>query len=382
MSEMISTEMKSLNVEVEMKPLGQEPGTDLQLPPLILGRYGSDPTKPTILVYSHYDVQPATKEDGWMHEPWELTEQDGKLYGRGTSDDKGPLLGWLNMIEAFQKANIAVPANLVFCFEGMEENGSTGLLAALEEEALAYFADVDGICITDTIWAGSKRPSVTHGLRGVLFYIITITGAAADAHSGLFGGHISEPMTDMVRVMSSLVDSSGKLLVDGVYDDVMPVSAEDRDKYRNMKLSKEDLGGGLKARSLHEKVEDIIISRWRMPSLSLHRIENSQPGAGATTTIPAKIRGKFSIRTVPNMSAEKVDQLVRRHIDRVWAGLGSENDMDLTCVHQSDWFYEDVDHWNYRAATAATENVWGIQPGLACEGGRSVNHFGSGQLTE
>lgn len=165
MTEYLRKEMESLGIDVMIKPLGKESATDLILPPVVLGQYGQNPDKPFILVYSHYDVQPAAIEDGWTSNPWELSIQDdGRLCGRGTSDDKGPLLGWLNMIEAFQAAGLDLPANLLFWFEGMEENGSTGLRRALEEEADGFLARTDAVCITDTIWAGSSRPSITQGL--------------------------------------------------------------------------------------------------------------------------------------------------------------------------------------------------------------------------
>ncbi|KAH7161974.1 peptidase family M20/M25/M40 [Dactylonectria estremocensis] len=370
MSELLKAEMESLGIEVDLKPLGTEPCTSLELPPIILGQYGRDPQKPTILVYSHYDVQPASLSDGWDQDPWKLEiTADGRLCGRGTSDDKGPLLNWLNMIEAFQTLGQDFPANLLFWFEGMEESGSTGLRAALEEEAPKFAADADAVCVTDTIWASSSQPSITQGLRGVLFYVISITGAKQDAHSGMFGGQISEPMTDMVSIMSSLVSSSGNILIPGILDQVSPVTAEEKSSYESLKLSEQDLDCGIGARALHESAVDVLISRWRKPALSLHRIENAMPGAGATTCIPARISGKFSIRTVPNMEASEVDGLVQHHIQNHFDQLGSRNDLEIKCVHQSDWFFENASHWNYQAAINATKTVWNHEPSVACEGG-------------
>lgn len=262
MSKHLIAEMESLKIEVDLKQLGKEPGTGLPLPPIVLGRYGRDPEKPTILAYSHYDVQPAELADGWMCDPWALeVAEDGRLYGRGTSDDKGPLLCWLNMIEAFQKAGIEVPVNLRFWFEGMEESGSVGMRGALEDERTKFLADVDAVCVTDTIWAGNKQPSITQGLRGVLFYLLTITGAQQDVHSGMFGGHISEPMTDIVRIMASLVDSSGKILIPGIYDNVRAVTKEEFQAYQDLDISTEELDGDVGARSLHSDKASTLISR-------------------------------------------------------------------------------------------------------------------------
>ncbi|KAI3535822.1 peptidase family M20/M25/M40 [Colletotrichum filicis] len=369
MSEWVATKLKAVGVEVTLKDLGKQEGTDLDLPPLVLGRYGSDPEKPTVLVYSHYDVQPASIEDGWKHEPFVMTvEEDGKICGRGTSDDKGPLIGWINMIEAFQKVDVDVPANLVFCFEGMEETASFGLRQGLEDEADKYFKDVDVVCITDVVWVSDEQISVPQGLRGIIFYLVTITGAKVDAHSGGFGGQISEPMTDMVNIMSSLVDANGKILVPGIYDNVQAVTKEEYESYQKLNISEDSLYGGTGGRSLHDNQADALVARWKKPSLSLHRIENALPGAGAVTSIPAKLVGKFSIRTVPFMKWEDIDQLVRKHVKDRFESLGSKNKLEIEC-HPNDWFYEEASHWNYQAAIQATRNVWGVDPALTCEGG-------------
>ncbi|KAK1572791.1 peptidase family M20/M25/M40 [Colletotrichum navitas] len=369
MSEWVAAKMRAVGIDVRLKSLGKQQNTELELPPLVLGRYGKDPEKPTVLVYCHYDVQPASFEDGWKHEPFEMTvEESGRLCGRGTSDDKGPLVGWINMIEAFQKADLEVPANLVFCFEGMEETGSFGLRGALEDEADKYFSDVDVVCIADVVWVSNEQISIPQGLRGIIFYLVTITGAKQDAHSGGFGGQISEPMVDMVNIMSSLVDSNGKILIPGIYDNVQPVTEKKYESYQKLNISEESLYGGTGGRSLYDNQADALIARWKKPSLSLHRIENALPGAGAVTSIPAKLVGKFSIRTVPFMKADEIDQIVRKYIQERFDGLGSRNDIEIE-AYPSDWFYEDASHWNYQAAIRATQNVWGIDPAITCEGG-------------
>ncbi|GKT67761.1 glutamate carboxypeptidase [Colletotrichum tofieldiae] len=369
MSEWVAAKMRAVGVDVTIKSLGEQKGTNLELPPLVLGRYGQDPEKPTVLVYCHYDVQPASIEDGWTYEPFVMTvEESGRLCGRGTSDDKGPLIGWINMIEAFQKVDLDVPANLVFCFEGMEEHGSFGLREALEDEADKYFSDVDVVCITDVVWVSDEQISIPQGLRGIIFYLVTITGAKQDAHSGGFGGQISEPMVDMVNIMSSLVDSNGKILIPGIYDNVQPVTDKERESYQKLNISQDSLYGGTGGRSLHDNQADALIARWKKPSLSLHRIENALPGAGAVTSIPAKLVGKFSIRTVPFMKAEEIDQIVRKHIQERFSSLGSKNDIEIE-AHPNDWFYEDASHWNYQAAIQATRNIWGVDPAMTCEGG-------------
>lgn len=151
MAEFLEKELKALGAHVEKRLPGIQPGTkDLQLPPIILSRYGNDPNKRTILVYGHYDVQPAALEDGWSNDPWTLTiDEKGRMFGRGSTDDKGPVLGWINAIEAHQKAGVEFPVNLLMCFEGMEEYGSEGLDDVIVDEAKKFFKDADAVCISD-----------------------------------------------------------------------------------------------------------------------------------------------------------------------------------------------------------------------------------------
>lgn len=193
----IQAEMDRLGVQSQRMDVGKHEvdGQTLDLPPIILGSYrgktnaGKDNGKKTLLVYGHYDVQPALKEDGWATDPWTLTEDaQGRLYGRGSSDDKGPVLGWLWVIECFQKLNIELPVNLKMCFEGMEESGSEGLDALIEDQADKYFADVDCVCISDNYWLGKTKPCLTHGLRGVSYFKLQVQGPGKDLHSGVFGG--------------------------------------------------------------------------------------------------------------------------------------------------------------------------------------------------
>lgn len=149
-----------------------------------------DPTKKTVCVYGHLDVQPALKEDGWDTEPFVMTEKDGKLYGRGTTDDKGPVLGWIHAIEGFQALGIPLPVNVKFVFEGMEENGSIGLAPLLFARKDDFLKTVDYVCVSDNYWLGKEKPCVTYGLRGVCYFGVEIEGASSDLHSGVFGGNV------------------------------------------------------------------------------------------------------------------------------------------------------------------------------------------------
>ena len=152
MCEWLESNLKRLGVSYELRHPGKQhiEGKEIDLPPVILARYGNDVSKKTVLVYGHYDVQPAAKEEGWSTDPWVLTEDDqGRLFGRGSTDDKGPVISWLWVIEVYQKLGLDLPVNLVMCFEGMEESGSEGLDEIIFQEADKYFKGVDCVCISD-----------------------------------------------------------------------------------------------------------------------------------------------------------------------------------------------------------------------------------------
>lgn len=370
MGEFLAAELKKLGAHVELRPLGKQPHKEhLELPPALVARYGEDPKKRTILIYGHYDVQPAAKEDGWATEPFTLSVDDkGRMFGRGATDDKGPVLGWINAIEAHQKAGVEIPVNLLFCFEGMEEHGSEGLDDFIFAEAKKFFKDADAICISDNYWLGNK-PCLTYGLRGCNYYSIEISGPSQDLHSGMYGGTVHEPMIDLVNVMSSLADTKGNIQIKGLSDLVAPMSDDEKGLYDEISYTIEDYHETLGSKtSIYDDKETTLMNRWRYPALSLHGIEGAYSQPGAKTVIPAKVIGKFSIRTVPNMESDAVDKLVYKHVDEAFKKLNSKNTCKCTLQHAGMWWAASPKHWNYTAASKATESVWGVKPDMTREG--------------
>ncbi|KAF2726301.1 CNDP dipeptidase [Polychaeton citri CBS 116435] len=369
-------ELEKLGAHMEARPLGKQPHKEhLELPPAIIGRYPAekDTSKRTILVYGHYDVQPANLSDGWATEPFELSVDDkDRMYGRGSTDDKGPVLGWVNVIEAHQKAGIEFPVNLLMCFEGMEEYGSEGLDDFIIKEAAkgGFFEDADACCISDNYWLGTEKPCLTYGLRGCSYYSIEVSGPGQDLHSGVFGGTAQEPMTDLFSVMSSLVDRDGNILIPGIKELVAPVTTEEQSLYKDIAFTMDNLYESLGSKtSIFDDKENTLMRRWRFPSLSLHGVEGAFSAPGAKTVIPAKVTGKFSIRTVPNMEPEDVDKLVFKYVKDVFDRLKSKNTLNVFLQHSGKWWVASPNHWNFTAAAKATEHVWGIKPDLTREGG-------------
>lgn len=372
MAHWLSNQLETLGAtDIELKELGVQHDTkDLLLPPIVVGRYGTDPAKKNILIYGHYDVQPAQLEDGWNSDPFTLVEKDDVLYGRGATDDKGPVVCWLNMLQAHKELGIEIPVNLVFCFEGMEESGSLGLEELIEVEKDKYFKDVDAVCISDNYWLGTKHPVLTYGVRGCNYYSITIEGPAADLHSGLFGGVVHEPMIDLSYLFTKLVTPQGEILIPGIQEMVAPLTPEEDKLYDAINFDVEGLEGNIGSQTLiHDNIKSALQARWRNPSLSVHGVEGAFYGAGAKTVIPAKVVGKFSIRTVPNIESAKLDQLVIKYVEDTFKTLGSKNKCKCELVHDGMYWVTDPHNWSFRAAAKATKTVWGVEPDYTREGG-------------
>ncbi|KAG4301368.1 hypothetical protein PCK1_002294 [Pneumocystis canis] len=370
MAEFLYREMKNLSISVEKRFLGTQilDNQEINLPPIILGKYGNDKNKKNVLVYGN----PALITDGWMTDPWKLEydEETGRMYGRGISDDKGPILGWLNTVEAFQKANIDFPVNLIFCFEGMEENGSVGLDTLVESEAQKYFANVDCVCISDNYWLGTKKPCLTYGLRGISCYSVTVTGPKADLHSGVFGGIVYEPMVDLIHLFSSLVNSDGTINISGITDHVEPLLEEENALYKNISVTMDEIYQAIGSKTtIYDEKKSILMHRWRYPSLSFHGIEGAFSSSGIKTVIPAKVSGKFSIRLVPNMDPENVFVLVKKHLESVFLSLKSKNTLTIEHLHGSKPWVSSPKHWNFQAASRATKKIYEVEPDFTREGG-------------
>jgi len=377
MMEVTAKQLKEqLGCTVELRDLGDETlpnGSKQPLPPAILASLGNDPSKPTLCVYGHLDVQPAALEDGWDTEPFVLTEKDGKLFGRGSTDDKGPVLCWFNCIEAYQKLGIELPCNLKFIFEGMEESGSVGLDELVMSLKDTWLKGTDYVCISDNYWLGKKKPCITYGLRGLTYFMVEIACSTKDLHSGVYGGSVFEAMNDLVHLMSKLADVNGKILIPGVNDTVADVTEDELKTYEKIDFDpeeyKKDIGLSKESRMLSDTKAGLLMNRWRFPSLSLHGIEGAFSGSGAKTVIPRKVIGKFSIRLVPNQQPEEIKKHVEAYLNKLHAERGSPNKMKISMEHAGKPWVSDFNNKNYLAGRNAMKKVFGVEPDLTREGG-------------
>ncbi|KZT59260.1 CNDP dipeptidase [Calocera cornea HHB12733] len=374
MASYIKSLLEPLGVKVELKDVGMEKqpdGTELPLPPVVFGTLGADPKKKTVLLYAHYDVQPALVSDGWNTDPFTLTpDKEGRLFGRGSTDDKGPLIAWINIVEAHVKQGIELPVNIKFCLEGMEESGSEGLDDLIEKEKDGFFKSCDCVCICDNYWMNDRTPCLTYGVRGMSYYRIIVSGPARDLHSGLFGNTVHEPMTDLILLMSKLVTPSGEIMIPGLDKLVAPLTDAEKKRYETIDFALSDIEEQVGAKIvLSDDKPRVLMGRMRNPSLSLHGIEGAFYGPGAKTVIPAKVQGKFSIRLVPNMTPENVDPLVIKYLSDEFAKLKTKSTLKIENIHGGKAWVADPDHWNFRAAIKATEEVYKKKPDLTREGG-------------
>ncbi|MFT7589993.1 MAG: acetylornithine deacetylase/succinyl-diaminopimelate desuccinylase-like protein, partial [Limisphaerales bacterium] len=266
--------------------------------PVVYAEKLSDPSKPTVLVYGHYDVQPADPLELWTSPPFEPVVKDGSVYARGACDDKGQMFMHVKAMEAMLAAG-DLPTNIKFMIEGEEEVGSNNLEAFLRNHKERLKADI--VLVSDTALVSNEVPSITTGLRGLSYVEVEVTGPNRDLHSGVYGGAVGNPINILSSMISSLIDEEGKITVDGFYDAVLDVSDEEREAMAavpfDLKVYQEDLAiGAVKGENGYSTLERASIR----PTLDVNGIWGGYIGEGAKTVLPSKASAKISMRLVPN----------------------------------------------------------------------------------
>nr|XP_025956511.1 beta-Ala-His dipeptidase isoform X1 [Dromaius novaehollandiae]XP_025956512.1 beta-Ala-His dipeptidase isoform X1 [Dromaius novaehollandiae] len=396
MMALVANRLKVLGATVNSVNLGSHQlpdGQNLPLPPVILAELGKDPQKPTVCFYGHVDVQPAKKDDGWKTDPYTLTEINGNLYGRGATDNKGPVLAWIYAVETFKALKLAMPVNFKFVIEGMEEAGSLGLEELLEEEKRCFFADVDYIVISDNVWLSNRKPALTYGTRGNACFFVEVESGDKDLHSGTFGGIIHEPMTDLIALLDSLVDPTGHIQIPGIYDNVAALREEERKLYESIEFDLEEHKNNCRVKKFlydtkknrltwllniiilplvlfdeRYSLEEILLHLWRYPSLSIHGIEGAFHEPGIKTVIPAKVIGKFSIRQVPHMDLSVVKQQVVEYLENVFSKRNSPNKLKVSMPLGAKPWVADINDPLYIAARRAARTVFREDPDFIRDG--------------
>ncbi|MFT7816296.1 cytosolic non-specific dipeptidase-like [Arapaima gigas] len=365
MMDMTAEKLRDMQGTVELLP----DGTTIPLPKVVTAQFGSDPSKHTVCIYGHVDVQPASKEDGWATEPYNLTDINGNLYGRGASDNKAPVLAWIHTVEVYQKLNMELPVNVKFIIEGMEETGSNGLEAMVSAHKDSFFSDVDWIVISDCGWL-SRRPALTYGTRGNCYFYAEVEGPKEDLHSGVHGGTVVEPMTDLIGILDTLISPSGEILIPGIEAAVAPMTDTERETYQSIEFNTEDYRRKIGVdRLMYSSKVDLLAHRWRQPTVSIHGIEGAFSDPGSKTVIPARVVAKFSIRQVPNMDPKEVEKQVKEHLEAAFAKRGTPNKLKVTMVIGAKPWLADPQQPLYEAGKAAVQRVFNVEPDLIREGG-------------
>jgi len=334
--------------------------------PIVYGEYFVGEDKPTVLVYGHYDVQPADPYELWTSPPFEPVIKNEKIYARGACDDKGQVYMHVKALEVM-RAEGNVPCNLKFMIEGEEEVGSNNLAIFVRENKAKLQADV--ILISDTGILANDVPSIEVGLRGLSYHEVEVTGPNRDLHSGLYGGAVLNPINALCSMIASLHDADNHITIPGFYDNVAMLSEAERAELAQAPFSESEFEQsiGLPA-AVGEKGYTTPERTSIRPTLDVNGIWGGYTGEGAKTVIPSKAFAKISMRLVPNQTSEEITALFQQHFASI-APAGVT--VQVRPHHGGEPVLTPTDSKAYRAASRALETTFGKKP-VPTRGGGSI----------
>lgn len=328
--------------------------------PVVVGEFLRDPKLPTLTIYNHLDVQPASPEE-WTHPPFQFFRDGDRYLGRGATDDKGPAL------TAFYAARYAerheVPLNLRFIWELEEEIGSPSFEAFLkaEKDSLA----TDSVVVSDTVWVSRERPAIAYGLRGLLGMSFRLRTGTKDVHSGLTGGAARNPFGELAQVIDRCYDPhTGKIKIPGVYDDVKPPTRQELQNFEasGFQVSKFMKDHGFKSLRSKDKLT-VLKSIWGMPTFEVHGWGGGYTGPGIKTIVPPYAEAKVSMRLVPQQNPKKVFQLVKAHVKKL------NPDVEVVQHGILEPYLGPMGGPHAEAASEAIRKAFGKRPVFVREGG-------------
>jgi acetylornithine deacetylase/succinyl-diaminopimelate desuccinylase-like protein len=333
---------------------------------VVYGEWLGAAGKPTLLVYGHYDVQPPDPLDKWHTSPWSPTLRDGRLYARGVSDDKGPMLIPIAVAEAFFATDGRLPVNVKFMFEGEEEIGSRHLDAFVEQHKALLAADF--VVSADGAMWRIDEPSLTVASRGLCGLELTLTASAKDLHSGRHGGGVANPLHAIAALIASLHQPDGRVAVDGFYDEVRELSAAERAALAALPYDERAYLAQVGAPAAFGEPGYTTLERqWTRPTLEVNGLWGGYLGPGQKTVIPSEAHAKITCRLVPDQDPAEVTNKVARHLERhVPAGTR----LSLSVAdHGSRAAHIAPDHFALKAADAALRATYGVRPLVVRMGG-------------
>ena len=334
--------------------------------PIVYGEKLTDPSKPTVLVYGHYDVQPADPLELWHSGPFEPVIKDGKIYARGACDDKGQFYMHVKALEAMNAVG-ELPTNIKFLIEGEEEIGSPNLATFVEQNKALLNCDV--ILISDTAMISLDTPSIDVGVRGLTYIEVVVTGPNRDLHSGVYGGAVANPITMLCRMIASLHDENNHVTIPGFYDEVLEVSQKERTEMAKAPFSQNEYNNDLGITKEWGEAGYTTNERTGIrPTLEVNGIWGGYTGEGAKTVLPSKAFAKISCRLVPHQDSHVIEQKLINHLKSI-APEGVV--VEAKPHHGGEPYVTPVDSIPYRAAAAAIKDTFNKEA-IPVRGGGSI----------
>jgi acetylornithine deacetylase/succinyl-diaminopimelate desuccinylase-like protein len=334
--------------------------------PVVFAEKIIDPSKPTVLVYGHYDVQPADPLNLWHSGPFEPVIKDGKIFARGSCDDKGQFYMHVKAFEMMSKTN-SLNTNIKFIIEGEEEVGSPNLATFVKSHKDLLKADV--ILISDTAMISLENPSMDVGVRGLSYIEVEVTGPNRDLHSGVYGGAVANPITILAKMIASLHDENNHISIPGFYDDVVEANAAERKLMAEAPFDLDEFKKDLGVREVWGEKGYTSNERTGIrPTLELNGIWGGYTGEGAKTVLPSKAFAKISCRLVPNQDSHKITDLLINHLKKI---APPYIDIKAELHHGGEPYMTPIDSKGYLAAAKAIETTFGKKP-IPVRGGGSI----------
>lgn len=333
--------------------------------PIVYAELLAAPGAPTALVYGHYDVQPPDPLDEWLSPPFEPTVRDGNLFARGATDDKGQMLTHVKSAQAWLKGEGKLPVNVKFLIEGEEEVGSEHLEQFIEQHRQRLACDV--IVISDTSQFAPGQPAITYGLKGIAYFELRLTGPSQDLHSGTFGGSVTNPANTLAKLLAALVNEQGQVQIPGFYDDVTPLSPQEREQFASLGFSDQEFMEQLGVDGVTGEVGYTTLERrWARPTYDVNGLWSGYQGEGSKTVLPARAGAKFSFRLVPNQDPRKIHVA----LEKMLRGLCPPGiKLELIPFHGAPGVVVPLDSPYMAAAAKAIEHGFGTRPVFIREGG-------------
>lgn len=334
--------------------------------PVVYGEKIFDANLPTVLIYGHYDVQPADPLNLWTTPPFEPNIRDGKIFARGSCDDKGQFFMHVKAFETLVATN-TLQCNVKFIIEGEEEVGSPNLGTFVKEHKDLLKADV--ILISDSSMLSMENPSIDVGVRGLSYIEVEVTGPNRDLHSGVYGGAIANPITMLAKMIASCHDENNHITIPGFYDNVLEASDSEREKMSKIPFDEEEYKKDLGVTQLWGEKGYTTNERTGIrPTLELNGIWGGYTGEGAKTVLPSKAFAKISARLVPNQNSTKITELLLNHFKSIAPAGVTVNAFEH---HGGEPYLTPIDSTEYKAAAKAIETTFGKEP-IPVRGGGSI----------